>query len=179
MAPDTVPNRPAAQAVHDAEPATEYSPAPHTTPDALVDPAAHADPAEHDPSHWSDTRPTLDPKRPAAHGPEQPADVSPDVAPYSPAAHRVHVPDPTPLYLPAGHIAAVALVDPALHTYPALHDPLHDAVDKPDVAPYKPDAHMLHVPDPAIEYCPAGHSTAVALTDPDGHAYPALHAPVH
>ena len=28
-------------------------------------------------------------------------------------------------------------------------------------------------------YCPAGHTTAVALVDPGGHAYPAAQPPLH
>ena len=156
---DTSPYRPARQDTQTPVPGELYVPGLHCTGVLLVLPSTQTYPAEQVPEHDEF--------------------VSPDVAPYSPAAQKMQDDAPCKLYVPGEHIAAVALVDPALHTYPALHDPLHDAVDKPDVAPYKPDAHMLHVPDPAIEYCPAGHSTAVALADPDGHAYPALHAPVH
>ena len=33
--------------------------------------------------------------------------------------------------------------------------------------------------DPALLYVPAGHSTAVGDVDPAGHAYPAVHDPLH
>jgi hypothetical protein len=72
----------------------------------LVDPAGHAYPALQFPLHAA-------------------VDCA-VVPPYRPAAHAVHVPDPPRLYCPAGHGAAVALVDPATHTYPAAHG-LHDA----------------------------------------------------
>ena len=58
-----------------------------------------------------------------------------DVAPYWPAAQSVQDPAATRLYLPAGHSAAVALVDPATHAYPAVHGPVHVDTDRPLVAP--------------------------------------------
>ncbi len=65
-----------------------------------------------------------------------------------PASQFVHAPAPPPLYFPAGHADAVALVDPAAHAYPAVQ--------------------LLHDPAPLPLYCPAGHTNAVALVDPAG-----------
>ena len=39
--------------------------------------------------------------------------------------------------------------------------------------------HDVQLPAPLELYCPTAHITAVALVDPAGHAYPALHAPSH
>jgi hypothetical protein len=102
-------------------------------------------------------------------------------------------------YLPAGHKAAVADVDPAGQAYPAVqgpvqddavrppmfpylpavHCPLQDAVVVADDDPYSPAAQSVQVPAPAREYWPAAHVTAVAEVDPTGHAYPAVHCPLH
>ena len=38
---------------------------------------------------------------------------------------------------------------------------------------------MLHPLEPATLYFPAGHTAAVGDVDPAGHAYPALHGPLH
>ena len=71
----------------------------------------------------------------------QPALVRPGLAPYRPAAQLLHDPAPPTLYEPTPHIAAVALVDPAAHAYPALQFPVHVAFTMPDAAPYTPAAH--------------------------------------
>ena len=42
-----------------------------------------------------------------------------------------------------------------------------------------PAGQSLQTPAPAREYFPVGHWLAVALVDPAGHAYPAVHAPTH
>ena len=107
------------------------------------------------------------------------ADVRPVVSPYRPALQLVQTPAPPTLNLPSGHIAAVALVDPATHAYPAAQLPLHAADGRPAVAPYVPAGHALHTPAPLKLYCPAGHTTAVAFVDPATHAYPALQLPLH
>ena len=36
----------------------------------------------------------------------------------------------------------------------------------------------MHDPDPAVAYCPARHWDAVALVDPEAHAYPAAQLPL-
>ena len=88
------------------------------------------------------------------------------------------------------HNAAVAVVDPATHAYPAAHGPLHCAVDAPVALPYRPASHSpLHAGvdmptlapyDPAAQslqsalpptlYRPTPHTRAVALVEPGGHA---------
>ena len=87
------PYSPAAQFVHTPAPAREYLPAGQLTAVALTDAAGHA--------------------YPALQLPEHPAVARPDVDPYRPAAQSTHTLAPVREYLPAGHIAAVALVDPA------------------------------------------------------------------
>ncbi len=74
---------------------------------------------------------------------------SPDVLPYRPALQLLHDPAPDKLYFPTLHTAAVVVVDPATHAYPAVQFPLHDAVVRPVVAPYVPAGHALHTPAPA------------------------------
>ena len=88
------------------------------------------------------------------------------------------MPAPARLNLPSGHVAAVALVDPATHAYPAVHKSVQDATAMAGVAPYRPAGHREHTLAPSRENCPAGHVAAVGLTDPATHAYPALQFPV-
>jgi hypothetical protein len=112
------------------------------------------------------------------------------VALYVPAVHSVQLEAPARLYFPEGHIACVGIVDPATHAYPALQLPLHPALDKPptkpyrpagqgplhaavvnaDVKPNKPATQSVQNPAPAMEYLPAGHTTAEALVLPMGQA---------
>ena len=47
----------------------------------------------------------------------------------------------------------------------------------PATAPYNPALQLLHADDPAMLYWPAGHNDGV--TEPDVHAKPAGHKPVH
>jgi hypothetical protein len=100
------------------------------------------------------------------------------VPPNRPAGQSLHDPAPPTLYLPTPHTTAVALTDPAGHAYPALQFPLQPAVVRPGPLPNRPAGHPLHTPAAPTEYCPGLHTTAVATTDPDGHAYPAGHGPV-
>ena len=72
---------------------------------------------------------------PTAHTFVHVATVRPAVAPYLPATQGVHVPAVARLYVPAAHWAAVAVVDPATHAYPAVHDPVHVATVSPAVEP--------------------------------------------
>jgi hypothetical protein len=103
----------------------------------------------------------------------------PSVSPYSPALQLLHTPAPLKLYLPDPHTAAVGVVDPETHAYPAVQFPVHDALVSPDVAPYVPAGHALHTPAPAREYCPALQMAAVGDTLPAAHAYPGVHCPLH
>jgi hypothetical protein len=98
----------------------------------------------------------------------------------------VHTPAPASEYVPAGHIDAVALVDPATHANPATQLPLQLADDIAAVAPYRPAAHAdVHAavvrpvtfpkrptgqstqpPHPDTLYRPTLQMLAVAVTDP-------------
>ncbi len=46
------------------------------------------------------------------------------------------------------------------------------------VAPYRPPGQSLHVAAPGKLKRPAGHTDVVGLTDPAGHAYPAVQLPL-
>jgi hypothetical protein len=78
--------------VHTPTPPNEYFPSTQIAAVALVDPATQ--------------------KYPAAQGPLQLDTAIADVDPYRPAAQSTHTLAPLREYLPVGHIAAVALVDP-------------------------------------------------------------------
>ena len=141
----------------------------------------------------------MEPNTPPSHRPLHAAVVSPREPPYFPASHGVHVADPDDEYWPRGHCTAVALTEPAGQAYPAGHSPLQlgavRPVDEPyappghkplqlafvspALDPYRPAAQGVHVAALPTEYWPAGHSTAVALVEPAGHAYPAAHGPLH
>ncbi len=117
----------------------------------------------------------------------------------TPAVQLVHSAAPPRLYRPGGHCTAVRVAEPAGHAYPAAHSPLHSGVVRPGSAPNRPPTHSplqfavpcanaapnrpaaqaLQVPAPGREYVPAGHTDAVALVDPAGHACPALQGPLH
>jgi hypothetical protein len=99
---------------------------------ALVDPAGHA--------------------YPAVQFPEHPADANPVTLPYSPALQLVQLPAPVRLYWPAGHVTAVALVDPAGHVYPAAQFPEHPADANPVTLPYSPALQLVQLPAPVRLY---------------------------
>jgi hypothetical protein len=44
-------------------------------------------------------------------------------------------------------------------------------------APYSPEAQLVQDSEPCREYWPAGHTAAVALTEPATQKYPAAHGP--
>ena len=177
--PALLPYVPAGHIEHDPDPDGANLPTGHWDAVADTDPATHAYPAEHSPLHPAVVRPVLLPYTPAGHCAVHDAFVRPDVDPYRPTAHALHTPAPALLYCPAGHTAAVALVDPAAHAYPATQLPEHPAVPSPAVDPYSPAAHGVHVPDPPTLYLPATQIEAVGLVDPAAHAYPALQFPLH
>ena len=138
------------------------------------------------------------PYRPAAHAPEQAGVLTRLALPYCPGGHDEHVPAPPTLYCPTAQPTAVALVDPVGHEYPAAHGPLHADVASPGdapkrpashgplhaavvnsgVAPYRPALQLLQIAAPGREYCPGEHGTAVGVTEPAGHANPALQLPL-
>ena len=136
--PAVEPYSPKPQLVQAPDPATENVPAGHTIAVELVEPPGHAYPAVQLPLHVDTVTPVVAPNSPGAHNPLHVAEVRPDVDPNTPAGHGVHSADPVPAKVPAGHSVTVALVDPGGHAYPAVHDPLHDAVVRPTVAPYVP-----------------------------------------
>ncbi len=81
---------------------------------AFVEPDAHAYPAVHGPAHDAFGKPVVSPYLPALHGPLHDAVESPVVFPNRPAAQLLHTAAPATLYEPTPHIAAVALVEPAM-----------------------------------------------------------------
>jgi hypothetical protein len=207
---------PPGHAMHAADPARLYLPAGHTEAVAFVDPAGHAYPALQSPPHvrlsvWfgSTQVPTrhvvqdTDPAAlyvpighkdivglvvpaghayPAGHAPLHREDVKPTALAlyHVPAGHTLHDADLDKLYWPAGHTTAVALEDPEGHAYPAGHAPLQFNDAKPTTVTlnHVPPGHTEQNADPDELYWPAGHTNAVALVDPDGHAYPAGHIPL-
>ena len=102
---------------------------------ALVLPATHAYPAVQLPLHADDVNPLTTPYVPAGHSPLHAADDIVAVAPYDPTLQFVHAPAAARLYVPTGHIAAVALMDPAAQKYPAVQLPVHAALVRPAVDP--------------------------------------------
>ncbi len=153
------PYRPALQLVHNPAPDRLYFPGGHVAAVALVDPTMHA--------------------YPAVQLSVQEATGMAGVAPYRPAAQEMHTPAPDRLYFPGGHVAAVALVDPTMHAYPAVQLSVQEATGMAGVAPYRPAAQEMHTPAPDRLYLPAGHVAAVALVDPAIHANPAVQLPLH
>ncbi len=85
--------------------------------------------------HDDTVAPIAEPYCPASHGPAHKELDRPSASPYKPAAQLVHDPEPATLYVPVGQIHTVAFVDPAGHSYPALHSPEHDALVSPVVLP--------------------------------------------
>lgn len=135
------PYTPPGQAVQALAPLSEYRPAPHRKVVAFVDPAGQAYPAIHDPSQDAVVRPAEDPNRPAEQRLVHAADVNLVEPPYSPAAQTTHASHPDREYRPGPHAAAVALVDPAAHSYPALQLAVHDDIPRPVIEPNRPASH--------------------------------------
>jgi hypothetical protein len=111
----TAPNTPAGQLVHVAAPPGLYVPKGHAAAAPLVDPAGQA--------------------YPGAQDPVQDAVPSAGVDPNSPAGHREQALAPGPLYDPGPQGSAVAMVEPALQAYPALHRPEQEADVRPGDVP--------------------------------------------
>ena len=78
-----------------------------------VDPATQKYPALHKPLHDDDPKPLTAPYVPAGHSAVHDTVDRPVESPYVPTLQLVHALAAPRLYLPSGHIAAVALVDPA------------------------------------------------------------------
>ncbi len=128
--------------------------------------------------------------KPALQNPVQEELDSPARDPYSPAAQSEHDPAAPKLYLPAGHVVAVELVELAGQAYPGEHapsqlefvcpgvapylpaaqEPLQAADASPGEAPNRPAEQVVQVEDPAPLYFPAGHWRAVEVVDPAAHA---------
>ncbi len=172
------PKSPAGHGEHAPAPARLYRPAAQIAAVALVDPAGHAYPSEHGPLHAAVVRPATDPNVPAGHGAVQAAVGSPRVSPYKPALQLLQVPAPRTLNFPTTQMAAVGLVDPATHAYPAVQLPLHEALGRPAVAPKVPEGQSVQTAAPARLYRPAAQIATVGLLLPAGQAYPAEHGPV-
>lgn len=64
-------------------------------------------------------------------------------------------------------------VDPSPHAYPWEHGPVHDALVRPWVAPYRPLLHGSHWMDCTKLYLPAGQIKGAMPGV--GHTYPAGH----
>ncbi len=133
--PEVAPNVPAGHRLHTPEAARLYVPTPHTDAVALVLPATHAYPPVQLPLHADDVSPLTAPYVPAGHSPLHAAVDKPAVAPCDPTLQFVHAPAAARLYVPTGHIAPAALMDPATQKYPAVQLPLHAALVRPAVAP--------------------------------------------
>jgi hypothetical protein len=113
--PTEEPNCPPGHRPHCPAPTKLNVPIGHSNAVAFVDPSRHAYPAVQFPEHTEDVSPDIDPNVPAGHGAVQLDVFSPLLDPYSPALQFVHTPAPPRLYVPTGHIAAVALTDPTTH----------------------------------------------------------------
>ena len=98
-------------------------------------------PASHGPEHSGEDRAGADPKRPGGQGAVHVGDVRAAVPPYKPTEQAAHTLHPDCEYRPGGHTAAVALVEPAGHAYPAAHGPSHWVEVIPLTDPYQPAAH--------------------------------------
>ena len=133
--PDDAPYRPAAHTLHDPDPLKLYHPAPHTIAVAEVLPAGHAYPAVQFPEHDAVDSPTVAPKVPAGHDPVHCDEISPVEDPKVPAGQGLHVQAPPVLYVPALHIAGVAVIDPATQKWPALQLPEQVGAAMAGVAP--------------------------------------------
>jgi hypothetical protein len=155
--PEVMPYLPRGQPVHSPAPPVLYVPTWQSTAVPFVDPAGHAYPAGHSKVQ------TL---------------VSPLPPLYVPAGQSLQAPAPASAYLPAGHFFNVPDVDPAGHSYPAEHGHEHRADVRPVADPNRPGGHNVQVAAAAREYCPAGHTLAVADVDPAGQLYPALQGPL-
>ena len=59
---------------------------------------------------------------------------------------------------------------PAVLKRPGMHGPVQAADAMAGNAPYRPALHCEHALLPSRLHCPLGHSTAVALVEPEGHA---------
>lgn len=102
-------------------------------------------------------------KYPGLQAPSQTDDARPDVMPYLPPGHSVADGLPEGQNDPEGHREAVAVVEAAGQKYPAVQLPVHEAVVKPVVAPYRPAGQSLHDPEAASEYLPALHTAGCAV----------------
>jgi hypothetical protein len=155
--PDVDPYKPTAQLLQEVAPDRLNVPTGQITAVALVEPTGHEYPAEQGPEQVHDTWPGVDPYLPPGHCAVHDAVVRPVVSPYSPGLHMLHDAAPDRLYVPSGHIAAVALMEPTAHAYPAEHAPEHASVIKLASDPYLPPGHGVQDPVLASRYAPDTH----------------------
>ena len=168
FSPGTTPNRPAGHSTQTAAPAVLYWPAGHLAAVALTLPSGHA--------------------YPAVQLPLQPLAFMASDSPKRPPGQGEHAGAPPTLYWPAGHLAAVALVEPSGQKYPALQLAVQLGADRPVAdpnrpaaqgplqlvvgsavdAPYRPALQLEHAPVPPRLNCPGPHGAAVALAEPGG-----------
>ena len=80
------------------------------------------------------------------------------MAPDLPATQGVQPPAPVRLYCPAAHCVAVGVDDPRGHAYPAVHDPVHPAVARLEVDPYRPAAQLVQPTALPVLYVPTAHT---------------------
>ncbi len=90
----------------------------------------------------------------------------------------MQTPAPDRLYFPTPHNAAVALVDPATHAYPALQLPLQEGDARAGVAPNVPAGQFRQVA-PSRVYFPTEQLEDVGDTEPAAQVYPAVQLPLH
>lgn len=164
--PDTLPNRPAKhRPVHVAEvrpgvapnsPAEQLEqtaaapvlkvPGPHCTAVDDVEPAGHACPGVHGPVQAALTSRGTLPNRPGPQGPAQAAVGRACTSPYRPGGQSMQTLEAGGEYVPAGHTAAVVLVDPSAHAYPAVQLPAQAAVVRPGRSPKVPAGQRYATP---------------------------------
>lgn len=102
---------------------------------------------------------------PAAHGPLHVGDTSPGALPNLPAGQGpVQAGDPAPAALPKD---------------PMAHMPEQFLVVSANAAPKVPGGHREHTSTPPSLYVLGPHRRAVALTEPEGQAYPGAQGPAH
>ena len=150
--PLVAPYKPAVQLVQVPEACKLYLPGGHTLTERLKVPGGQAYPAGHGPLQDALVSPGTAPYVPTGHGPLHVTAVMGVVLPYRPTPQSVHTPAPAREYLPTGHVAAVAVDDPAAHAYPAVQFPVHVSLGMAAVAPYRPAGHREHDPAPTRLY---------------------------
>ncbi len=147
--PVTSLNVPAAQRAQSAAAARLYRPGGHCTAVRVTEPAGHAYPASHGPLQEGDVAADRAPYRPPVHGPLQLGVPRAEALPNRPGAQALQTPAPGREYAPAGQAAAVALVEPAGHTNPALQAEVQALVRAVSLL-HVPSAQLVHAAAPPV-----------------------------